>query len=167
MSTAARLFALTLSLSLAGSAQASPLTGDDHAAALHGIAAIHGGNGPWAVAGYRMGRRALVELGFEKHSFALKLTHRAPAEVQWACIADGAMAATGASPGKLNLVMETLAENASVETIYEDTRPGGRRLVFKPAPAFIKAFLDVPRDQLDAAGRKVMTMSDEQIFDVD
>ena len=56
------------------------------------VARIHGGAGPWAVAGYRMGEHALKELGLERGSFDLVVTHFSPKEVQYACIADGAAA---------------------------------------------------------------------------
>src|SRR3954447_14031898 len=62
---------------------------------------IHGASGPWAVVGYRMGERALKDLGLHRHSFSLMVVHRCPAQVQYSCVADGLQAATGASPGKL------------------------------------------------------------------
>src|SRR5262245_60753257 len=61
------------------------------------VARIHGGSGPWAVAGFRMGRHALKKLGLEKHSFDLEVVHHSPQKVQFSCMADGAAAATGAS----------------------------------------------------------------------
>ena len=64
---------------------------------------IHGAAGPWAVAGYRIGERALQELHLPRHNFSLRVVHRCPAQVQYSCMADGLQAATGASPGKLNL----------------------------------------------------------------
>src|SRR5580704_15913505 len=75
-------------------------TADD---GLARVAAIHGAAGPWAVAGYRMGRYALGKLGLPAQSFDLEVVHHTPEKVQYSCIADGAAAATGASPGKLNL----------------------------------------------------------------
>jgi formylmethanofuran dehydrogenase subunit E len=70
---------------------------------LNHVREVHGEAGPWAVAGYRIGERALKELSVPRHSFGLLVLHRAPAEVQYSCVTDGLMAATGASPGKLNL----------------------------------------------------------------
>src|SRR5688572_29342232 len=60
---------------------------------LGAVARIHGGAGPWAVAGYRMGEYALGVLGLEHGSFDLEVVHFTPREVQYACIADGAAAA--------------------------------------------------------------------------
>lgn len=70
---------------------------------LRAVASVHGGAGPWAVAGYRMGEFALRELGLPRGSFDLEVVHFTPESVQYSCIADGAAAATGASLGKLNL----------------------------------------------------------------
>ena len=65
---------------------------------LSRVQEIHGGTGPWAVAGYRIGERALKELGLPRHSFRLLVVHRSPAEVQYSCVADGLQAATGRAP---------------------------------------------------------------------
>src|SRR5262245_34261564 len=81
----------------------NPATASD----LDKIAFVHGGAGPFAVAGYRIGERALKELNLPRGSFSLEVIHKTPSEVQWSCIADGAQAATGASPGKLNLRLES------------------------------------------------------------
>lgn len=52
------------------------------------VAAIHGAAGVFAVAGYRMGERALHDLSVPRGSFALDVTHRTPLKVQYSCIAD-------------------------------------------------------------------------------
>ena len=70
------------------------------------VGEIHGAAGPWAVAGYRIGARALKDLNLPRHAFPILVVHRAPAEVRFSCVADGLQAATGASPGKLNLRVE-------------------------------------------------------------
>src|SRR5579871_2156156 len=75
-------------------------------AALKEIDFVHGGHGPFAVAGYRIGERALKELGEPRSSFSFEVIHKTPAEVQWTCIADGVQAATGVSVGKMNLKIE-------------------------------------------------------------
>jgi formylmethanofuran dehydrogenase subunit E len=70
------LIALTL-LALPGCAgsRPSPSTED---AALARVAAIHGGAGPWAVAGYRMGIHALQALGLSAGSFDVEVVHHSP-----------------------------------------------------------------------------------------
>src|SRR3954453_8049413 len=73
---------------------------------LERVRDYHGAAGPWAVVGYRIGERALQELGLPRQSHSLLVVHRCPTQVQYSCLADGLQAATGASPGKLNLRVE-------------------------------------------------------------
>lgn len=132
-------------------------------AELAEVARIHGAAGPWAVAGYRMGRHALKKLGLEPQSFDLKVTHHSPREVQFSCIADGAAAATGASLGKLNLRLDETDE-ANVSTTYE--RPStGAKINLRPTAAFRARFRDIPRKDLLSAGKVVMSLPDEEIFE--
>jgi formylmethanofuran dehydrogenase subunit E len=125
---------------------------------------IHGGSGPWAVAGYKIGQRALKELGLPRHSFSLLVIHKAPAKVQYSCVADGLQAATGASPGKLNLKLEE-ADLAKMCTVVDD-RKAGRRLTFTLKPAFIRSIQDIPADKLEAEGKRVAGLADDDIFTI-
>ena len=134
------------------------------AAALDQVAFIHGGTGPFAVAGYRIGERALKELNVPRGTFSLDVIHKTPNEVQWSCVADGVQAATGVSLGKLNLKLEIGSRDA-VETIVRN-RASGRTLVFRLKSEFVKRYLDLPHEKLGAAGREVLSLSDEQIFSV-
>ena len=131
---------------------------------LRAVAAVHGGAGPWAVAGYRMGEFALRHLGLPRGSFELEVVHFTPQSVQYSCIADGAAAATGASLGKLNL---RLAEATPPETrtTYRH-RASGRTVTLALTDEFKGRFSDVPREELEKAGREVMQLGDEQIFRV-
>ncbi len=87
---------------------------------LERVTEIHGGAGPWAVVGFRMGRGALRALGFtaevphtSQERFELYVAHYAPLTftaagtlgpyVQFTSVADGLHAGTGASVGKGNL----------------------------------------------------------------
>ncbi len=86
---------------------------------LERVEDIHGGAGPWAVAGFRMGRAALRALGFtaevphtSQERFELYVVHIMPQSftngllggyIQLSSLADGLHAATGASIGKANL----------------------------------------------------------------
>lgn len=163
--------ALALVAGVLVSCDHSPAPGHAHPSAVHSggnaileaVAAIHGGAGPWAVAGYRMGEAALKQLGLKRGSFDLEVAHFGPREVQYACIADGAAAATGASVGKLNL---TLAEAAAkdLRTSYR-RRSTGQVIVFRLTDAFKARFLDVPRERLNDAGREVLRLSDAEIFE--
>ena len=165
------LIALMLPLGCEGAA--SPRPGAAHAAEappsevdarLAEVARIHGGAGPWAVAGYRMGTYALTTLGLPRGSFDLEVVHYTPHEVQYACIADGASAATGASVGKLNLSLQD-APAPETRTTYR-RKTGGRSVTLRIAPAFARRFLDVPRERLGAAGREAMQLPDADVFEI-
>jgi formylmethanofuran dehydrogenase subunit E len=144
-------------------ASAAAEKGVEHdAKVLAAITAVHGGAGPWVVAGYRMGVYALAKLGLPRGSFDLEVIHHSPREVQYSCIADGAAAATGASVGRLSL---TLAEAPAPDTrtTYRK-RSTGEELTLQPTSAFANRYKDVPRSQLMAAGREVLHASDCEIF---
>ncbi|APR82977.1 Hypothetical protein A7982_08326 [Minicystis rosea] len=132
-------------------------------AQLAEVARVHGGAGPWAVAGYRMGRHALKKLGLSPQSFDLEVIHHTPQKVQFSCIADGASAATGASVGKLNLRLAE-ADDAHVATTYRN-KATGAMVTLRPSAAFRARFQDVPRGELPAAGRVVITLPDAEIFE--
>ncbi|HTN85363.1 MAG TPA: FmdE family protein [Sorangium sp.] len=130
---------------------------------LRAVAAIHGGAGPWAVAGYRMGRYALAKLGLPARSFDLEVVHHSPRSVQFSCIADGAAAATGASLGKLNLSLVEASE-AGIETTYR-RRSTGQAVTLRPSAAFRARFRDVPRERLPEAGKEVLSLPDAEVFE--
>ncbi len=134
------------------------------AACLTRVKEVHGATGPWAVAGYRIGERALKDLGLPRQSHALEVVHRCPAEVQYSCIADGVQAATGASPGKLNLRLEQ-ASREDLRTVIRDKK-SGRTLTFTIKPDFARSIKDRPHEQLEAEGRRVATLPDDVIFRV-
>lgn len=146
-------------------AHRGPPAGQPAADGLARVAAIHGAAGPFAVAGYRMGQRALQVLGLPAGSFDLEVVHASPAEVQWSCIADGAQAATGASAGKLNLRL-TEAPRAHMKTEFR-RRSTGKTVTFRLTPRFEQRYLDLPPARLAAAGVEIMRLSDDDIFTVD
>ncbi len=130
---------------------------------IQAVVAIHGGAGPWAVAGYRMGRYALRRLGLQRGSFDLEVEHHSPHEVQYSCIADGAAVATGASMGKLNLSLAD-APRTELHTVYR-RRSNGMMVSLRISAAFEKRFMNVPRDHLADAGREVHHLRDDEIFE--
>ncbi len=140
----------------------APAASSDVETALRRVAETHGEAGPWAVAGYRMGRHALGRLGLGPQSFDLDVTHHSPASPQYACIADGAAAATGASVGKLNL-HHVEGDLAHLATTYR-RRSTGQALTLRPSPAFVARFEGRPRHALADAGREVMGLADAEIF---
>jgi len=141
-----------------------PAPSPEVAECLARVKAIHGGSGPWAVVGYRIGERALKELKLPRQSFALLVIHRAPAEVQYSCVADGLQASTGASVGKLNLKLEEAPVDRLKTTIQD--RKSGRVLTFTIKPGFARSIKDLPFDQLDREGERVARLPDEAIFDM-
>jgi formylmethanofuran dehydrogenase subunit E len=132
------------------------------AACLAWVKEVHGAAGPWAVAGYRIGERALKELGRPRHSHELEIVHHCPLQVQYSCMADGLSAATGASAGKLNLHLKE-APVSGLQTIVRD-RERGRSLTFTLKPEFIRSVANLPFDRLEAEGRRVASLSDGAIF---
>lgn len=136
---------------------------DADAEALEAVARTHGGAGPWAVAGYRMGVFALTRLGLSRGSFDLEVRHESPSEVQFSCVADGAQAATGASLGKLNL-SHVVVTRAELKTTYRN-KVTGERVVLRPSKAFVLRFENVPRERLGEAGREVLHLSDADVFE--
>ena len=134
------------------------------AACLARVKEAHGAAGPWAVAGYRIGERAIKDLGLRRHSHDLEVVHYCPLKVQYSCMADGLSAATGASPGKLNLRIEETAVSG-LKTVVKD-RERGRSLTFVLNPELVRSIADLPFDRLDAEGRRVASLPDESIFNV-
>ena len=135
-----------------------------HEVAVARVTAVHGGAGPFVVAGYRMGERALTELSLARGTFDVEVEHTSPAEVQYSCIADGVAAATGASVGRLNL-RRVDATDGATRTQVRDRR-SGRAVVLRLASGFLARFRDVPWARLGAEGRAVLGLRDEEIFEV-
>lgn len=133
-------------------------------AALTAVAAVHGEAGPWAVAGYRMGAYALTKLGLPAHSHALKVLHRSPKTPQYACVADGAQAATGASVGKLNLALEE-APFEQLQTTFTNTKTGVS-VTLRPAKGFVARFTNSAREKALENGKAVLALKDDEIFEV-
>jgi formylmethanofuran dehydrogenase subunit E len=133
--------------------------------ALARVAAIHGAPGPFAVAGFRVGERALRELGLNAGAFDIEVVHESPAEVQWSCIADGVQAATGASAGKLNLALKAVPQ-PEMRTVVRK-KSTGATLIFRLTPSFAARFANRPRGELAHAGAEVLRLSDDEIFAVE
>jgi len=131
-------------------------------AMLEEVRAIHGMPGPWAVAGYRMGQRALRELGLPRGSFDLDVTHESPQQVQYTCVADGVQASTGASAGKLNLhLRDADAKNMRTSFVRKST---GKRVVIEISDAARERMMDVPYEQLETVGRVIAGMPDSDLM---
>lgn len=131
--------------------------------ALEAVRRVHGGAGPWAVAGYRMGLHALRELGLSPYDFQLEVTHASPRAVQYTCIADGAAAATGASLGKLNLSLVEV-DVAKVATTFRNKKTGAT-VTLRPTASFIKRYKDVPYSEHQKASAEILGLADSDIFE--
>ncbi|MFS8777068.1 FmdE family protein [Synechococcus sp. W70.1] len=139
-------------------------------AATQRVTEIHGGAGPWAVVGYRMGMRALKELGLASPlpptspSRVLGVgIHAWPRQIAFAWIGDGLHGAPGARLGKVYLKLvevDSLDKMRSV-VIHRET---GKRVEFQVLPEFIAKYREVPRERLMAAGQEVLQMADEALF---
>jgi formylmethanofuran dehydrogenase subunit E len=145
-----------------GCTRGSPPPRDATAEALAAVAAVHGAAGPFAVAGWRMGARALRELGVPRGHFPLEVEHRSPARVSESCIADGWQAVTGTSVGRMSLRRVEAPEGATATRIRD--RASGRSLVFELTPAFRARFAHVTHANAEALGREVSALADEDIF---
>jgi len=142
-------------------AQTAPVR-DSAEAALAAVAAVHGASGPFAVAGFRMGQRALRELSVARGHFLLEVEHRSAPRVSESCIADGWQVATGTSVGRMNLRRVDAAAGATTTRVRD--RASGRALVFELTLAFRARFAHVDHHHAEALGREVLALRDEEIF---
>lgn len=126
---------------------------------------IHGGAGPFVVAGYRMGQRAMQHVGAQPGAFTLLVQHYCPAEVQWSCIVDGLQAATHTSLGKLNLERIAAAQQEMRSVVTN--RKTGTQVTVRLTEPFLKKYLNTPMKQLETKGREVASLKDEDIFVVE
>jgi hypothetical protein len=79
-------------------------------------------------------------------------------------MADGLQAATGASPGKLNLLVKE-APIEGLKSVVED-RKTGRRLTFVLRPEFVKSIRDVPHERFESEVRRISGLPDDAIFTI-
>jgi formylmethanofuran dehydrogenase subunit E len=140
----------------------TPNVSADNVTALAEISFVHGGTEPFAVAGYRIGQRALKEFKLPRGSILIEVELHAPEDVLWTSIADGIQVATGVSAGKLSLHISK-SPVGDVSTVIKDRRTG-KILTFRLAPQFSAHFAGLSHDRLDAAGAQVIEMPDDQIF---
>lgn len=165
------LIALQLALGAPATAYPSSFSGSDSTAiAVQRVTEIHGGAGPWAVIGYRMGTRALAELGLmdptphtSRNRFLVEVIHESPLEIPFVCIVDGLHAATGASLGKLNLKLVEVGSLDKMRSVVIH-RETGKRVEFQVLPEFIAKYRNLPPEQLAAAGQEVLQLADEKLF---
>jgi hypothetical protein len=125
----------------------------------------HGHVGPWAVVGYRMGQHAMEAFQLPRHSRAIDVVHHTPMEFKFTCAADGVMAITGATPGKMNIRLEPCAIK-DLHTVITD-RYTGRVLTFRLRPERAQELAGVTPEQLDAMSLRFAGLDDDAIFTVE
>ncbi len=125
----------------------------------------HGHVGPWAVVGYRMGEHAMHDFRLPRHSKSILVVHHTPLEFKFTCAADGVMAVTGATPGKMNIRLEECAL-ADLKTVITN-RSTGEVLTFRILPDRAKELAGVTPAQLDAMSRRFADLPDEEVFSVE
>ena len=137
----------------------------DVSPALAAVRAIHGELDPAAVAGYRIGARAMQMLGLAPGSGALLVTHWTPMDARFSSAVDGLQAATRTSPGKMNLRVEAAPSAVDVQTVCTN-RATGQRVVCKMR-AGLRQMIGTTEaaDRRDVAMR-VAVMPDEWVFEI-
>lgn len=162
-------FTLALALALSSSDAGTQDIRDSEAVAatrfVHG-APPHGVPGPWALCGFRMGAHALKHWGLTRErSFELTIEHRSPQSVRYTCMADGVMAATGASPGKLNLALKKVATEDELETVITHKK-SKRQLIFRLTRKARDHMRDIDYADFPGAATWLEAQSDEALFTV-
>lgn len=133
---------------------------------IHG-APDHGVPGPWVLSGFRIGADALKRLGLTRaQSFELDVVHRAVPQVRYTCMADGLMASTGASPGKLNLTLEKVPTEDELETVITHKRTK-RQLVYRLKKEFRDQIRETDYADFPKAAKLVAATKDGDLFTVE
>jgi hypothetical protein len=130
--------------------------------ALRTIRAIHGGLDPWAVAGYRMGQRALNELDLPRDSLDLQALQGAPLGSWQTALADGIQAATGVRAEDINRGPED-PRAGDLGTVFT-ARSTGEAIVIRLRDDFLELISDVSEDESEAVALRVSILPDEEIF---
>jgi hypothetical protein len=122
--------------------------------------------GPWALSGWRIGANALKRLGITREqAWEIEVVHRTVFEVRYTCMADGLMASTGVSPGKMNLSLEKVANEDQLETVITHKK-SGRRLIYRLTQAFRDRIRDIDYADFPKAAKTLEGLKDEEIFTV-
>ncbi|MGV3625353.1 MAG: FmdE family protein [Archangium sp.] len=155
-------------LALVVALSAAPVATDAVSATrfVHG-APPHGVPGPWALSGYRIGANALKKLGLTREqAFELDVVHRSQPAIQYTCMADGLMASTGASPGKLNVRLESVGSEDELVTVVSHSK-SKRVLTYRLTKTFRDRIRDVPYADFPKAAKELEKLSDAEVFTVE
>lgn len=131
---------------------------------LRSIRNVHGDLTPGAVLGFRAGRSAMEQLGLSRGENCLHVLHQCPASPDFASMADGVQAATGATLGRLSLELAPVADARQTSTIFADQK-SGRTLTIR-FPADIVEEIEAADDtfSVEALALRIATMPDELLF---
>lgn len=155
-----------LALVIALSAAPAPMDAVTATRFVHG-SPPHGVPGPWALSGYRIGANALKRLGLTREqSFELDVVHRSEPSIRYTCMADGLMASTGASPGKLNVKLENVGSEDELVTIVTHAR-SKRALTYRLTKTFRDRIREVPYADFPKAAKALEKLSDAEVFTVE
>lgn len=135
----------------------------DVSGSLQMLRAIHGKIDPWAVAGFLMGERALIELDLPYGSDDFLAVEHGPKKLPYTAMLDGLQAATGATVGKLNLKMtEAPSEELHCEFFKLST---GKGVTYRLNEDILAKLMAVEGHDAESLAVHMMTMSAEELFD--
>lgn len=135
----------------------------DVSGSMQMLRAIHGRIDPWAVAGFLMGERALIELGLPYGSDDFLAVQHSPQALPYTAMVDGLQAATGATVGKLNLKLkEARAEDLRCEFFHLST---GEGLTYRLNGDIVAKLMAAEGHDAESLAVRMMTMSGDELFD--
>ncbi|HPF39042.1 MAG TPA: DUF4198 domain-containing protein [Phycisphaerae bacterium] len=135
----------------------------DVSGSMQMLRAIHGSIDPWAVAGFIMGERALIELGLPYGSGDFLAVQHSPKALPYTAMLDGLQAATGATVGKLNLKLsEAPASELRCEFFHLAT---GEGLTYRLNADILAKLRAVEGHDAESLAVRMMTMSGDELFD--
>lgn len=127
----------------------------------------HGFPGPWALSGFRIGANALKHFGLTREqAWELEVVHRSVPAIRYTCMADGLMASTGVSPGKMNLTVEKVATEEQLETVVS-CKKCGKQLVYRLTKAWRDRIREIDYADFPKAAKLVEQTKDEEMFTVE
>lgn len=136
----------------------------DVSGSMQMLRAIHGSIDPWAVAGFVMGERALIELGLPYGSSDFLAVQHSPKALPYSAMIDGLQAATGATIGKMNLKLkEAPASALRCEFFHLST---GEGLTYRLNDDILAKLMAVEGHDAESLAVRMMTMTGEELFDL-
>jgi hypothetical protein len=130
---------------------------------IHG-APVHGAPAPAAIAGYRIGTDALARFKLDRaHGRTLFVVVRSLREPRWAAVADGFMAATGVSPGNLNIFYEEVSTAAEM-AVFVTHLPTERTLTYELASTVRARVLACRPEEYPSVAHELLSGREDSVF---